>query len=199
MSAVILALDTSTKRTGYVLGPPGGPVRIGSFGVAEVNRGHLGRMLNDWAEQAWPLFEGVTHVYFEKPIHPAQTANLTTLRQLYALAAHVEFLAYHASADVCEVENRNHKQLIYGHGGSKPLNAVDYARAWGLNARNDDEADAAGVFLFALHTEFRPTFNRWLTIRRQAGVITRVEKPKKPRRNKTRRAKTAPTPSLFGS
>lgn len=182
---MIVAFDTSTRRTGWVRGLPGGPVHIGSFGMREAVVGNIGRLLHEWAQEAWPLIEGCTHVYFEAPIFPRH-GNVSSLRPLWALTAHLEFLALHARADCAEVDNQKHKQLIYGHGGAKPLNAVEYAAAWGLGARNADEADACGVFLYALQSEFPEHFKGWLDIRRQAQPITRQAPPKKTPRAKIR-------------
>jgi crossover junction endodeoxyribonuclease RuvC len=192
---VIVAFDTSTRRTGWVRGEPGGPVHVGSFGLREAVQGNIGRMLTEWAEHAWPLIEGCTHVYFEAPIIPYH-GNVKSLRPLWAITAHVEFLAHHAKADCAEIANNEQKQLIYGHGGAKPENATEYAAAWGLPAENSDEADACGVFLFAIKSEFPEAFDGWLDIRRQAPPITRISPPKKARRKGAKRAGRG-DPSLF--
>lgn len=196
---MIVAFDTGLKRTGWVRGEPGGPVRIGSFGVEY--EGSLGRMLDAWAREAYPLITGCSHVYFEAPIHPAQAARLDTLRKLYAIAAHVEFLAFHATSDVAEVNVGDVKRVLYGKGGPKPVNACEYAEAWGFPARNDDEADACGVFLAGIEAEFPRAFSGWLTIRRQAPAFARVDKPRKLKRDQTRkeqpRGRQKPEPTLF--
>ncbi len=188
---MILAFDTSVRRTGWVKAKtPTGPVRFGSFGVPEHARANLGLMLKTWEGIAWPLFEGVMHVYFEAPIlpHGPSGRNVTALRQLWALAAHVEYLAHHAGADCAEVDNGAHKRIIYSHGGAKPENAVEYAAAWGLPVRNPDEADAFGVMLAGLRSEFPEAFNRWLTIRRDAPPIARVSPPpRRPQKGKPER------------
>lgn len=198
---MIVAFDTSTRRTGWVRGEPGGAVRIGSFGVREAARDNLGRLVAEWAEVAWPLIEGCSHVYFEAPIQPHGHTNFSAQRKLYALTAHVEFLAYHAQADCVEVDQSTHKKLIYDHGGGKPINAVEYANAWGMPARNEDEADACGVYLHALKTEFPAAFSKWLTIRRQSPIVVRIAKPIKRQRaapGKTRQRKSARIePTLF--
>lgn len=161
-------------------------MHIGSFGMREAVQGNIGRLLHEWALEAWPLIEGCSHVYFEAPIIPHH-GNVTSLRPLWALTSHVEFLALHARADCAEIDNRQHKQLIYGHGGAKPLNAVEYAEAWGFGARNNDEADACGVFLYALKSEFPDDFKGWLDIRAQAPPITRQAPPKRAPARKGRR------------
>lgn len=180
---MIVAFDTSTRRTGWVRGEPGGPVEIGSFGLREAVQGNIGRMLTEWAGEAWPLIEGCSNVYFEAPIIPYH-GNVASLRPLWALTSHLEFLAHHAGADCAEIDNQTHKQVIYGHGGAKPLNAVEYAAAWGLPARNNDEADACGVFLCALKIEFPEAFTGWLGLRSKAPPVTRQAPPRKPPRAK---------------
>jgi hypothetical protein len=196
---MIVAFDTSTRRTGWIRGEPGGPVHFGSFGMTEAVQGNLGRLLTEFGEAAWPLIEGCSHVYFEAPIIPFH-GNVKSLRPLWALTAHVEFLAHHAGADCAEIANNEHKQLLYGHGGAKPENAEEYAAAWGLPARNNDEADACGLFLYALKHEFPDDFQGWLAIRAQAPPITRISPPSKPRRKKGSRGKRKPgrtDPALF--
>lgn len=175
---MIIAFDTSPRRTGWVRGLPDGPVEVGSFGVEGATR-KLGLLQHLFALQAWPLIEGCSHVYFEAPIVPRH-GNVSSIRPLWALTAHVEFLAHHAGASCAEVDNQSHKQVIYGHGGAKPENAEEYAHAWGLPARNNDEADACGVFLYALKTEFPAAFKGWLSIRGENGLVTRIAPPKKP-------------------
>lgn len=198
---MIIAFDTSSKRTGWVRGEPGGPVRFGSFGLREGSGRNLGRMLAEWADFAWPLIEGCEKVYFEAPILPYTNANLNTLRMLYSIAAHVEFLAHHLGIPAVEIDNGKHKQLIYGKGGAKPANPEQFAAAWGVSARNDDEADALGIFLYAVRLEYPKAFNRWVTIRGQSPLVARIERPKKASsgaRRRTRQRKTAkPAPSLF--
>lgn len=177
---MIVAFDTSTRRTGWCRGEPGGPVRFGSFAVPEHARHNLGMLLNEWAIRAHPLIVGCERVYFEAPIHPQQTTQLTTLRQLYSIAAHVEFLAFHAGADAVEVDSGSMKRLLYGKAGAKPDNAEEHAAAWGVPVRNNDEADAFGVYLYALEKEFPHAFKRWLTIRKQSAPVAFVARPKKP-------------------
>ena len=176
---MIIAFDTSTRRTGWIRGLPSGPVEFGSFGMREAVQGNIGRLLTEWTAEAWPLIQRCTNVYFEAPIIPRH-GNASSLRPLWALTSHLEFLAHHAGADCAEVDNQSHKKLLYGHGGAKPLNAVEYATAWGLPVRNNDEADACGVFLYALRSEFPDAFQGWLTIRGQSGLVTRQAPPKQP-------------------
>jgi hypothetical protein len=180
---LIIAFDTSVKRTGYVREVPGGRVRFGSFGMREGVGANLGRLQSEWAERAWPLIEGCTAVYYEAPIISAHM-NATVLRQLWAITSHLEFLAFHAGAQCVPIVNGAHKKLIYDHGGSKPENATEYAAAWGLRARNPDEADAFGVYLYALREDFPARFKPWLTIRKQAAPVGRIAKPKKPGKGK---------------
>lgn len=182
---VILAFDSSVQNTGYAIGKPSGPVTVGSFEtyVPKNNSGttNYGRVIDVWAEKAWPLIEAADRVYFESPILPFQTKNIDTLRKLYGIAAELQQLALHKRIPSIEVHNQTVKKLIYAHGGSKPENAVEFARAWGFNAKNHDEADACGVFLFALQNKFTNDFNERLTIRRNAPHIERITKGKKPK------------------
>jgi len=139
----------------------------------------MGRLLTAWAYRARPLFAGVDKVFFEAPILPYGGTNITTLRQLYSIAAHVELLAHEAGCDCVEVDNGKHKQLLYKKGGVKPVNAAAFAASWGLPARNSDEADACGVFLYGIQQEHPDVFTRWLRVNAKSPTVTRIEPPKK--------------------
>ena len=77
---VILAFDSSEKSTGFAIGRPGGPVETGSFS-SEVQK-HIGittnygRIVDRFAERAWPLIEVADVIYFEAPILPFGKTNV---------------------------------------------------------------------------------------------------------------------------
>ena len=110
---------------------------------------------------------------------------LITLRKLYGIAAHIQFLAFQKGVHAHEVNNHTHKRIIYGSGGAKPENAVQIARAWGFPAKNDDEADACGVFLYALSQRFPSDFNKKLTLRGNSKHVVQIIRPNKRKKSTT--------------
>lgn len=184
---IVLALDASPRRTGWVRGEPGGPIRLGSISLPEPVRRRIGYTVCEWELRIARLIEGVAAVYFEAPIFPMH-GNAKATRPLWALASHIEYLCHRAGIDCCEVAANSHKRLIYGSGGAKPANAEALAQAWGFPARNPDEADAAGVFLFAVAREYPQAFAGWQRIRASSNV-TRIAR-EKPQARKLARAES---------
>jgi len=197
---LILAFDTSVARTGYVLGKPGGPVRVGSFGVREGARERMGSLQHEWLQTALPLIKQADRVYFEAPINP-QHMNFETQRKIWAVVSILEYGLHRLNVPGYAIANGSHKKLIYDHGGPKPENTVEYAQAWGLNATNNDQADACGIFLYALSRDYADAFRGWLSIRRKAPLVVRIAKPKKPGKgkagHKVQPRRTLAAPTLF--
>lgn len=184
----ILCLDTSSTRTGYVLGEPGGPAKVGSFSIEREiwknNDGiNLGKLILEWGKKAWPLFQEADWVYFEKPaLLPRDhlgDKTLYKLRALYSVATHVQFLAHHAGIGCNEVRATDHQTIIYGKGHGKPKNSEDLAAAWGFDSSNNDESDACGLYLWALSNHFKPEFALKTQERARNLRVQRIDAPRK--------------------
>ena len=159
---ILLALDQSSTRTGWVRGAPEGPVSLGSFGLSRCG-GNYGRALQEFDGKLCELLDGVTHLAFEQPVRPGNYLNLHTARLLYGIAGMIELVANRHGLPVMEADTNQLKKLFYGKGGKKPpeREAIAHARSWGIDATNGDEADAAGVFLFTVHHRFPDAFKAW--------------------------------------
>ncbi|MBI1234740.1 MAG: hypothetical protein GC208_09590 [Alphaproteobacteria bacterium] len=166
---VILALDQSSTRTGYVRGRPEGPVVLGSYSNGTCNE-QYGKALLRYEAWLESMLDGVDLLAFEQPVRPFQSLNLHTARLLYGIAGVIEMVSERRRVDCFEVDTGEMKKLIFGKGGKKPDESVAkrHARRWGFDATNGDEADAAGVFLFAIQHQYPDAFDRWLDRRAAA-------------------------------
>lgn len=178
---VAIALDTSSTRTGYVRGPTdgSGPLTISHFGLTREDKNDIGAGMVEFREALKPRLSGVDIIFMEKPALPFGKLNYNTLRILYGIAGMVEVMALDLGIPCFDVDNGKHKKLIYGRGGAKPLNAEALAGCWGFKCENDDEADAAGVFLHGVKTMFPPDFNHWLNLKSQSPKVEFMAKLKK--------------------
>lgn len=192
-----IALDTSSKQTGYVRGATDGsaPLVISSFSVDPKWKGDIGRQMHDFREKLAPRLTGVEVVFLERPVLPFGKLNYDTLRILYGIAGMVEVMAIDRGIPCFDVQNGKHKKLIYGKGGTKPENPVELAGAWGMQCQNGDEADACGVWLYAIQKLFPDDFGHWSNIKTNSPIITGIYKPKK--KNKSMGRKVAKTRTLI--
>ena len=180
---VAIALDTSSRRTGYVRGRVDGsaPLRIDSFGLIREDKNDIGEGMVAFREALRPRLTGVDIIFMEKPVMPYSKLNLTTLRILYGIAGMVEVLAKDLKIPCFDVDNGKHKKLIYGKGGPKPQNTMDLAKSWGFDASNEDEADAAGVFLYSVQQFYPQEFLHWQRIKQNNPLVPFIPKNKKPK------------------
>lgn len=166
---VILALDQSSTRTGYVRGRPEGPVVLGSYANGKCGD-EYGKALLRYEAWLESMLDGVDILAFEQPVRPGDYLRLSTARILYGIAGVIEMAGERRKLAVYEADTNELKKLIYGKAGKKPLESVAtrHARRWGFDAANGDEADAAGVFLFTIQHQYPDAFDRWLD--RRAGA-----------------------------
>jgi hypothetical protein len=158
---VILALDQSSTCTGWVRGHPDGPVTIGSYRNPKCGADY-GRALSHYWDWLGGELDGVDLLAFEKPVRP-NILNLHTARLLYSIAGIIEMVCRDHSVRVVEVDNGEHKKLIYGKGGKKPEEFVArrHAKSWGFDATNIDECDASGIFLLTVQHQYPDAFSAW--------------------------------------
>ena len=169
---MLLALDQSSTRTGLCVGRPDGPVSLHSSRIKKRGSEYgaalaaYGRWLNQRIDEYRP-----TLIVYEQPVRPNGMLNLHTARLLYGLCGIIEVVALQRSIPCLEVHNQKVKVRLYGKGGKKPKerDAVRMARAWGFDATNSDEADAAGVFLVAVENRFPEAFKAWMRVRAGAN------------------------------
>lgn len=161
---MILALDQSSSRTGWCLGPASGPVQTGSVAFAG-HRHNIASLMSAFRSWLRGMIEAHNPeiIAFEQPVRPISGSSLLTMRQLYCIAGIVELVARDKAVPVFEVNNSSMKKLIYGVGGKKPPASVGIplASAWGFTPENMDQADACGMFLMVLKHRYPDDFMRW--------------------------------------
>lgn len=178
---VAIALDTSSRRTGYIRGKidGSGPLKIDSFGVVREDKNDIGAGMVEFREALIPRLTGVDIIFMEKPALPFGKLNYNTLRILYGIAGMVEVIAKDMDIPCFDVDNGKHKKLIYGKGGPKPSNPEELAGAWGFNPTNDDEADACGVFLYSIQQFYPKEFRYWQNIKMNSRPVFFIPQKKK--------------------
>ncbi len=90
---------------------------------------------------------------FESPILPRQT-QMVTLRKLYGLASHLEFVCRAMGVDVCEINVKSTKLFWTGSGGASKDDMVAAARGYGFDVEYHDEADALAARFALVHAEY---------------------------------------------
>lgn len=188
---VAIALDTSSRRTGYVRGPVDGsaPLKISNFGLIREDKHDIGAGMIEFREALRPRLTGVDIIFMEKPALPFGSLNYDTLRILYGIAGMVEVMAIDMGIPCFDVDNGKHKKLIYGKGGTKPKNPEELAASWGFDVDNDDEADAAGVFLYSVQQFYPQEFTHWQRIKQSNPLVPFIPKPKKKKKPRKKNTK----------
>ena len=163
-----------------------GLLHVDSFGLIREDKNDVGAGMIEFREALRPRLTGVDIIFMEKPVLPYAKLNYDTLRILDGIAGMVEVMAIDMKIPCFDVDNGKHKKLIYGKGGAKPENTVDLAKSWGFDASNDDEADAAGVFLYAVQQFYPQEFLHWQRIKQNNPLVPFIPKKKKPKAKSTK-------------
>lgn len=148
----ILSLDLAT-RTGFAVGPPNGEPRFGAH-VLPSTGDNVGRFLN--AFEVWLndmiALEDPAVIVFEAPILTAGRTTPATARKLMGLAGETEQIADKRGIRVMEANLMTVKKFFVGTGRADGPAMIAAAHRHGWMAKRDDEADALGVWAFAVHT-----------------------------------------------
>lgn len=147
----ILALDLATK-TGWCRGVPGQPVEVGTH-VLPKTGSDIGTFLNahqDWLD-ALLLTRDVSLVIYESPILRSGNTNISTLRKLYGLAGVTEMVCVDHKVRCVEVMIQKAKKALAGHARADKAQMMLAAERRNVAVEDDNQADAFGVFLTAIH------------------------------------------------
>lgn len=159
----IAAFDVNTKHVGVAVG---GPAHAGPFlytwdlfGCSSEDdlvrsAASLYATVSQYCRTVWhPRF-----VYYEAPFNPfasGQTSNQATsgLRSLATVAAAA---AVNANAVARPAHVQSWRKVFLGHGRPPNPKEATMARCFelGWEPKNDDEADAAGVWFYAMSRHF---------------------------------------------
>jgi hypothetical protein len=151
--ARLLSLDLATK-TGWAFGtteagdPVSGVLSLPKTGV------ELGPYLNDFAQWLNRLCieHDVEQIVYEEPIMPMGSIRKDTLMKLYNLAGTAERVAHHRKVPVRSVDAGTWKKFFCGRGGfgksTKPYPPIIKCREYGWQPKDDNEADAIGLWFY---------------------------------------------------
>lgn len=146
----LLSLDLSSN-TGFAVGPPDGDPRFGSVRFPTGDLGLTLLKFSEWLE-ALIAVEHPAAVAFEAPILTSGKTGLQTARMLYSLAGVTELICKRAAVRCYEVNLMTARRFFAGSGAAKKDDVIAAARRHGWMVRTDDEADACGVWAYAVHT-----------------------------------------------
>ncbi|AGH31339.1 hypothetical protein TVVG_00045 [Tetraselmis viridis virus SI1] len=102
-----------------------------------------------------------TVVGFEAPLVPqpkynpvtrkvTQSTSMQTMRKLYALPSILEMHCHRRGIECSEVNLKSVKARLAGKGNADKADMVAMARRCGMRPKTHDEADAFGIWLYAL-------------------------------------------------
>jgi Holliday junction resolvasome RuvABC endonuclease subunit len=145
----ILALDLATK-TGWCFAEAGKPVSVGTLQLPRTGN-NIGVFLSTFSAWLRPalLERQPDLVVFESPILRGAT-QIATLRKLYGLAGVTEMIADEYGARVFECSITQAKKALSGNGRAEKPDMIEAAKGRGVEVTDDNQADAFGVFLFAV-------------------------------------------------
>jgi hypothetical protein len=176
----VWALDLATL-TGECWGGPSALPTLGHNKLPSTGEdvGHFLHAFEGWVLRRLDEI-APTLIVFEAPVLPRPKFNpvtkkveggvsLITTRKLQGIAGTLEKVAYAEGLDCREVQPAEAKQALTGKGNAKKHQMVAGARAFGLNphtyqhegADASDEADAFGVWLFAVRIRYPAELDRW--------------------------------------
>jgi crossover junction endodeoxyribonuclease RuvC len=150
MQGSIIALDLATA-TGWAVGMPEAEPRFGTFTLPSTGD-DIGRFLvkfEDWLNDMITV-EGPGLVVFEAPILRRGGGNPVVARKLMGLANCVETICYRRDVRCRQAHLATVKKSFAGSGRAEKSDMIAMARRWGWAVRNDNEADALGLWQLAV-------------------------------------------------
>lgn len=146
----ILTLDLAT-RTGWCCGSPDESPRYGTKVLPSTGEdiGRFAAAYNEWLLDMIAL-ENPGLVVFEAPILAGKT-NLTTARKLTGLAWHTEFVCNLRQIRCAEHHLQQVKKFFTGNGRADKDDMVAAARRLGFDPKDDNAADAIGLWCCTVH------------------------------------------------
>ena len=124
----------------------------------------VGRFIGSYDDQlnAAIDLERPDRLVFEAPLMlGGGDTNITTTRKLMGLASHTEFVC-HRRGIVCREANVSTvKKFWAGTGRAKKPEMIAAARRWGHAVRDDNQADALGLWSYQVHAIYPDQRHRW--------------------------------------
>lgn len=160
---MILALDINSKSTGAAFGGPGDAMprtlTWKLYGCADEQ---------DLARSGASLYRAITEIsriikprwlYYEAPFNPQDGrghTNHQAVRALLSLAAVAMAAGLNSGAQIRPVHVQTWRKHFLGHGRPEDPKAVTMKRCelLGWSVANHDEADSAGIWCFAMLSQY---------------------------------------------
>lgn len=155
----VLALDLAT-RTGWAVGQIEGEPVYGTHLLPETGS-DIGSFLlafDQWLHDMLTV-HAPTLVVFEAPILAGRT-QLATVRKLACLAGHTEFVCAGRQTRRMEADLQTVKKFFAGHGRADKAAMIAMARRYGWFPKDDNAADALGLWSYAVFCVDRGTGSR---------------------------------------
>lgn len=146
----ILALDLAT-RVGWACGAPDGEPLYGTKVLPSTGEdiGRFADAYNTWLLDMITL-EGPALIVFEAPVLPCKTTPATA-RKLMGLAWHTEFVCRLREVRCSEHHLQSVKKFFAGSGRAEKDDMMAAARRQGWDPKDDNAADALGLWACAVH------------------------------------------------
>lgn len=157
---MLLALDLAT-RIGWCCGRGERLPVVGSYQL-DAQPNEIGAFLSEF--ELW-LAGVLTEVepemvIFESPA-PAGFNSLSSIRKTLGLAGVTEMVCYRRNIEAREIAPASVKKGLSGNGRAKKPEMMAAARAYGIDPKFHDEADAFGIWLCAVRQLRREHAARW--------------------------------------
>ncbi|MGP9819220.1 hypothetical protein ACTZWW_04325 [Salinarimonas sp. NSM] len=159
----IIALDLA-HSTGWASGAPDADPRFGTLQLPKTGD-EIGRFLalfEDWLLDLITV-ESPALVVFEAPLLTRGNTTPTVARKLMGLANATEVACYRRDVRCEQANLATVKKAFAGHGRAEKHEMVAAARARGWDVRNDNEADACGLWFCAVKHHAPAIFRRRFT------------------------------------
>ncbi len=177
---MILAFDLATRLCGYCLGDGLSIPEAGAFELPQLGE-DLGKMLDLFNNYIGLLIDR-SHpvaILYEKPLLvinrltdeygnllPGRTDDLLTIRKIYSLGSHLEYVARRRGIECSEVGLQAIKKEVTGNHRAKKAEIVAVAKRIGLqlpikSKGEEDAADSWGAWLVGLRTYNPAASRRW--------------------------------------
>lgn len=164
---MLIGFDLATRKSGWCAGTGEAVPDVGAILLPQVDA-DLGMMLDLFDQRVAVLIDRFkpTHFIYEAPIL-LRSDKLLTVRKLYALGAHLEFMARRAGILCCEESLKALKIELAGRRNADKADMVAAALKVGVKLPDtladgrEDAADAFAAWLIGVRCYARPHSAAW--------------------------------------
>lgn len=153
----ILALDISSS-TGWAVGMPDGDPLYGRHYLEHYQGEDIGRLVHIFGQWVGDMIwkHEVGHVIFEGPF--IQEKTVMNARKVICLAGETERKAFELDITRAELPIATNKLFFAGNGRASKYQMTLAARSYGWDPKNNDEADALGLWSYSANARHPEVF-----------------------------------------